>query len=40
LFSSLWGVTGVFIALPAADALTVLVSGYLLIKYRKKFKYA
>jgi len=40
LFSNLWGVNGVWIAIPAADILTLMVSGYLLIKYRKVFKYA
>jgi len=40
LFSTLWGVTGVFIALPAADAATLLVTGFLFLKFRKKFNYA
>jgi len=40
LFSALWGVTGVFVALPAADAATLLVTGFLFLKFRKKFNYA
>jgi len=40
LFSRLWGVNGVFIALPAADAATLLVTGFLFLKFRKKFNYA
>ena len=40
LFSNLWGVTGVFIALPAADIATLLVAGYLFFKFKKKFQYA
>ena len=40
LFSRLWGINGVFIALPAADAATLLVTGFLFLKFRKKFNYA
>ena len=40
LFSNLWGVTGVFVALPAADLATLFVTVYLLVRYRKTFKYA
>ena len=40
LFSHLWGVTGVFIAIPAADAATFLVTGFLFLRFRKIFRYA
>jgi len=40
LFSNFWGVDGVLMALPAADAATVVVTAFLLFKFRKKFKYA
>jgi Na+-driven multidrug efflux pump len=40
LFSTLWGVNGVFVALPAADAATLLVAGYLFVRFKKVFNYA
>ena len=40
LFSSWWGVTGVWVALPMADVLTVGVSAFLLVRYRKVYNYA
>ncbi|MCL1996394.1 MAG: MATE family efflux transporter [Defluviitaleaceae bacterium] len=39
IFSSWWGVTGVWIAIPMADVLTILVSVYLLMRYRKVYNY-
>ncbi|MCL2216945.1 MAG: MATE family efflux transporter [Defluviitaleaceae bacterium] len=40
LFSHLWGVTGVFVSLPAQDAATLLIAGYMFFRFRKKFNYA
>ena len=40
IFSRLWGVDGVWIAMPARDVLTLAVSLFLLWKYRKRYKYA
>jgi len=40
IFARLWGVDGVWIAMPARDAVTLVVSLFLLWKYRKHYKYA
>jgi len=40
LFSHFWGVTGVFLSLPAQDAGASLIAGFLFLRFRKKFKYA
>jgi len=40
LFSRLWGVTGVFVSMPAQDVATLFVTGFLFFKFRKKFNYA
>jgi len=40
LFGHLWGVTGVFVSLPAQDAAALFVTAYLFFRFRKKFNYA
>ena len=40
LFADLWGVDGVWRAMPARDLLTLGIASFLLWKYRKVYKYA
>lgn len=36
LFPAIWGMTGVWMAAPAAEALTAIVSAYLIGKQKRK----
>jgi putative MATE family efflux protein len=40
LFPPIWGVSGVWVAMPASDLATLGVTIFLLFKFRKKFNYA